>query len=928
MINIDTMNRRTINLAKIFTFCLILAGLPVLAKALLYQQDQTSACSQASSWRLVSNNGTYYLIQNGQIQGVTSPGILFSYGFEFKDAAPATATDLALPQGGLLLPNGGALVKSIQDKTVYLVSDGQRHAFVSSRIFYGLGFKFSSVLLVTNPELQALPKGYEITDSGIAHLDGLNISYKGTIYQINNGSKNPYPSLAVYNSWNIDNDFSRVIPANKADLTLPVGSVITDRACGTSSIPVGATPQVSPTPPASISPTSTPIIYGGGGGGGSPAPTPDTTAPTVSITAPTDGSIVSGSSVTLSATASDNVGIAGVTFKIGGVVIGSEVATSPYSITWDSTATSSGSKSIVAVARDTSNNLTTSTAVTVTSDNTAPVISSIATSSPTTTTLLVTWTTDELSDSKIDYGITSSYGTASTSATLTTSHSLTLTGLDPTTAYYFRIQSTDAQGNIAVSSDQTLPLLAYYVDSVNGNDANTGLSATQSVQTIAHLTTIDATSPLNTWNLATDSHWREQVTVPRDNMTVQAYGTGTNKPLVDASSIVASWTKTGGLIAVYETTVTAPLAANNTKPYVWEDGVFLVRATSAANCDATAGSYYPSSETASPYTLYVHATGSGDPAVNGKLYETNTRLYGVEAFARTNTTIHGVWTRRNLGTDGSIRTGKVALVDNVLITDGNRHSIYVQDNTTFSNSEVQNSYSGADSNGVSMVVVNPAVGGSVVLENLNIHSTADAWGGTAILAHGATLDRLTLQNVTANTHGEAASLGNASIVDIIGGSYTSATEKTIEIFSADGRISGGTTVTNTYPTYGGGRCGVCFTSKLSVSASTIDLASSANSPILSNTSGAVLEIADSTILGGISFQLLQATGAVSLLRNLYKGALYYYFSSTYTSLTSDYNTFQSAAGGAPSGSPFWVTGGWKTLAAYRTATGQDANSTP
>lgn len=172
---------------------------------------------------LVNENGTFYLIQNGQLRGITSPGILYSYGFTFSDAASATPAELAPPQGSLLLPNSGALVKSKADQTVYLVSDGQRYAFTSATVFKALGFKFSSVLLVTNPELQALPHGADLSNASAAHMDGLNISYQGTIYWISGGVRYPYPSVAVYNSWNLHNDFSRVIPANKADLNLPLG---------------------------------------------------------------------------------------------------------------------------------------------------------------------------------------------------------------------------------------------------------------------------------------------------------------------------------------------------------------------------------------------------------------------------------------------------------------------------------------------------------------------------------------------------------------------------------------------------------------------------------------------------------------------------------------------------------------------------------
>jgi hypothetical protein len=178
---------------------------------------------------LVNENGTFYLIQNGQLRGITSPGILYSYGFAFSDATSATPADLALAQGSLLLPNSGALVKSKADHTVYLVSDGRRYAFTSAKVFKALGFKFSSVLLVTNPELQALPLGADISNASAAHMDGFNISYQGTIYWISGRVRYPYPSVAVYNSWNLQNDFSKVIPANKADLNLPVGLPIPAR---------------------------------------------------------------------------------------------------------------------------------------------------------------------------------------------------------------------------------------------------------------------------------------------------------------------------------------------------------------------------------------------------------------------------------------------------------------------------------------------------------------------------------------------------------------------------------------------------------------------------------------------------------------------------------------------------------------------------
>lgn len=82
---------------------------------------------------------------------------------------------------------------------------------------------------------------------------------------------------------------------------------------------------------------------------------PDTTNPTVTLTAPANGSTVSGTSVTISATANDNVAVDHVDFLVGSTVVGSD-ASSPYSITWDSTTVPDGAATITAHAVDTSTN--------------------------------------------------------------------------------------------------------------------------------------------------------------------------------------------------------------------------------------------------------------------------------------------------------------------------------------------------------------------------------------------------------------------------------------------------------------------------------------------------------------------------------------------------------------------------------------------
>jgi PGF-pre-PGF domain-containing protein len=86
---------------------------------------------------------------------------------------------------------------------------------------------------------------------------------------------------------------------------------------------------------------------------------------------------------------------------------------------------------------------------------TPPAITNVAASGITTSSATITWTTDEPSNSVVEYGTTASYGSTASDATLVTSHYIPLTGLSSGTTYHYRAKSTDASGNTATSSDYT-----------------------------------------------------------------------------------------------------------------------------------------------------------------------------------------------------------------------------------------------------------------------------------------------------------------------------------------------------------------------------------------------------------------------------------------------------------------------------------------
>ncbi len=179
--------------------------------------------------RLVNDKGTYFLIQNGVLHGIADPGTLSSFGFAFGDAETATAQDLSLRSGNNLSPDDGALVKTAKDPTVYLISGQKRHGFTSASVFRAWGFKFSFIVIVSDPELSALPPGEVISDPKSRHLPGVNVDFSGTIYFLGQCARHPYPSLNVYNSWNLKDDFGKVVRANAADLALPLGRVVEAR---------------------------------------------------------------------------------------------------------------------------------------------------------------------------------------------------------------------------------------------------------------------------------------------------------------------------------------------------------------------------------------------------------------------------------------------------------------------------------------------------------------------------------------------------------------------------------------------------------------------------------------------------------------------------------------------------------------------------
>jgi len=90
----------------------------------------------------------------------------------------------------------------------------------------------------------------------------------------------------------------------------------------------------------------------------------DLRAPSVSITSPAESAQVGGV-ITITANATDNVGVVSVQFYADGSAVGSKDVAAPYSVDWDTRGVPNGAHALTARARDAASNSTLSLPITV-----------------------------------------------------------------------------------------------------------------------------------------------------------------------------------------------------------------------------------------------------------------------------------------------------------------------------------------------------------------------------------------------------------------------------------------------------------------------------------------------------------------------------------------------------------------------------------
>ena len=183
----------------------------------------------------------------------------------------------------------------------------------------------------------------------------------------------------------------------------------------------------------------------------------DTVAPTVAISSPAAGALVGGT-VTITASASDNVGVTSVTFLVDGTAIGSDTA-APYSMGWNTAAFAAGSHTLQAQARDAAGNIGTSATVgvSIAAANVPPSITMLSPvdgavmPAPATITVAATVTDGDGVVSRVDFYQGSTLIGSRTAAPFSVAWTASAAG-----TYSFTVTAMDNKGASATSAPVTV----------------------------------------------------------------------------------------------------------------------------------------------------------------------------------------------------------------------------------------------------------------------------------------------------------------------------------------------------------------------------------------------------------------------------------------------------------------------------------------
>lgn len=240
------------------------------------------------------------------------------------------------------------------------------------------------------------------------------------------------------------------------------------------------------------------------------------------------------------------------------------------------------------------------------------------------------------------------------------------------------IVSRSALGQMISGLPPPRPVFDYYIDSTDGNDANSGSSANLAKATLASIALVDSLRI----KLSPSSFLREEEnTGTHFDVLLSGASVGQSLPAITVFNLIipASWSLANGFSNTYTTTVVHNFV-DTLQSLIVENDVIMTRVSSSAGVEETPGSWYCPDDgnfsSRNPYTVYYHPSDSSDPRVNGKTVEANARDQGLRDFLATSTSAEGVYFRGCGGDRGCCVDGGADLtMKRCLLTHGGKHHI-------------------------------------------------------------------------------------------------------------------------------------------------------------------------------------------------------------------------------------------------------------
>lgn len=231
--------------------------------------------------------------------------------------------------------------------------------------------------------------------------------------------------------------------------------------------------------------------------------------------------------------------------------------------------------------------------------------------------------------------------------------------------------------------------LNIYVDSVSGNDGNSGLTTSLPLLTLSATQTKAAaeSGPVRV-NLARGSTWREQFDIPKNDVLIAVYGSG-DMPVIDGADVVTTgWTQPNAALYpnVWSRSWTRASATTTASEYLgyWQAGVrTTMRGSLAALQAGSNGDWLTSSLTAQTSTVYIRS--AADPNSDGILREITKRHYGINGHAqiitadRTGSIVGGpIEIKRCVGHYNALTGPKDGTARQLWLRDGNIHHMVTE----------------------------------------------------------------------------------------------------------------------------------------------------------------------------------------------------------------------------------------------------------